>query len=97
LKDAGREDLKAKIQVHRNAKSVGAKIAHMEGEYKKAFGFVTNTGQGLMEDGQDVTEIVKKMCPHYYELDPIMGDRASMHPLELFETEGEYVILHCFS
>jgi hypothetical protein len=66
-------------------------------EYKKAFDFVTNTGQGLMEDGQDITEIVKKMCPCCYELDPIMGNTASTYPVELFESEGEYVILHCFS
>jgi hypothetical protein len=38
----------AGITVSRNAKAVGAKIARMEGEYKKAFDFVTNTGQGLM-------------------------------------------------
>jgi hypothetical protein len=59
----------------------------MEGEYKKAFDFVTNTGQGLMDEGKDVTEIVKKMCPYYYELDHIMGSRASTYPIELFESE----------
>ncbi len=69
-------------------KAVGAKIARMEEEYKKAFNFVTNTGQGLMEEEKDLTEIVKKMCPYYYELDPIMGNRASTKPLDLFESEG---------
>jgi hypothetical protein len=43
--------------------SLGAKIARMEGEYKEAFDFVNNTGQGLMDEGQDITEIVKKLCP----------------------------------
>jgi hypothetical protein len=61
----------------------------MEGEYKKAFNFVNDTGQGLMEEGKYITEIVKKMCPYFYELDPIMGNRASTHPLELFESEGK--------
>jgi hypothetical protein len=78
----------AGITVSRNAKAVGAKIARMEGEYKKAFDFVTNTGQGLMDEGKDITEIVKKMCPYYYELDPIMGSRASTRPLELFDSAG---------
>jgi hypothetical protein len=78
----------AGVTVARNAKAVGAKIARMEGEYKKAFDFVTNTGQGLIEEGKDITEIVKKMCPYYYELDPIMGNRASTKPLDLFEAEG---------
>jgi hypothetical protein len=76
------------ITVSRNAKAVGAKIAQMEGEYKNAFDFVTNTGQGLMNEGKDITEIVKKMCPYFYELDPIMGSRASTHPLELFDSAG---------
>jgi hypothetical protein len=44
--------LKAKIQVPRNAQTVGAKTAHMEGEYKKAFDFVTDTGQDLMEESK---------------------------------------------
>jgi hypothetical protein len=33
----------------------------MESEYKNAHDFVTNTGQGLMDEGKDITEIVKKM------------------------------------
>jgi hypothetical protein len=64
------------VTVSKNAKAVGAKITQMEGEFKKAFDFVTNTGQGLMKEGKDKTEVIKKMCPYYYELDPIMGNRA---------------------
>jgi hypothetical protein len=30
-----------------------------------------------MEKRNDITEIVKKMCPYYYDLDPIMGTRVS--------------------
>jgi hypothetical protein len=73
--------VQAGITVPRNAKVVGAKIARMEGEYKKAFDFVTNRGQVLMNKGKDVTEIVKKMCPYYYELDPKMGSRAFTCPI----------------
>ena len=80
---------KAGITVARNARAVGAKIARMESEYKNAHDFVNNTGQGLMDEGKDITEIVKKMCSYYYMLDPIMGNRASTKPLELFESEGK--------
>jgi hypothetical protein len=80
---------KAGITVTRNARAVGAKIARMESEYKNAHDFVTNTGQGLMDEGKDITEIMKKMCSYYYVLDPIMGNRASTIPLELFESEGK--------
>ena len=80
---------KSGITVSRNDKSVGAKISRMLGEYKKTFNFVNNTGKGLMEDGQDITDIMKKMCPYFYVLDPIMGSRASTLPLGLFESEGD--------
>jgi hypothetical protein len=78
----------AGITVSRNAKSVGAKTSRTEGEYKKAFDFVNNTGQGLMENGQDITDINKKMCPYFYELDPIMGSKVSTCTLDFFESEG---------
>ena len=70
----------------RNAKSVGAKLGRMEADYKKAFDFVSNTGQGLMEEGKDITEYVKKLCPFYYVLDPIMASRASTKPLAMFDS-----------
>ena len=81
----------AGITVARNAKAVGAKITRMEADYKKAFDFVSNTGQGLMDEGKDITEYVKKLCPYYYELDPIMASRASTKPLSMFESEGDIV------
>ncbi len=81
IKEAG-------ITVDGNPKSVGAKLQRMEAEYKRANDFVVNTGQGLLEEGKDITQYVKKLCPFYYELHPIMADRASMIPLALFESEG---------
>ncbi len=63
----------------------------MEADYKKAFDFVTNTGQGLMDEGKDITEYVKKLCPYYYELDPIKASRASTKPLSMFESEGDII------
>ena len=81
IKDAG-------VKVDRNPKSVGAKLQRMEAEYKRANDFVMNTGQGLLEEGKDITQYVKKLCPFYYELHPIMADRASTTPLASFESEG---------
>jgi hypothetical protein len=55
----------------------------MEANYKKAFDFVSNTVQGLMEEGKDITKYVKKLCPFYYVLDPVMTSRASTKPLAM--------------
>jgi hypothetical protein len=60
----------------------------MEAEYKMANDFVMNAGQGLLEEGKYITQYVKKLCPFYYELHPIMADRASTKPLASFESEG---------
>jgi hypothetical protein len=76
----------AGITVARNAKSVGAKLERLEANYKKAFDFVSNTGQGLMEEGKDITEYAKKLCPFYYMLDPVMAGRASTKPLAMFDS-----------
>jgi hypothetical protein len=35
----------------------------MDSEYRTVNDFVSNTGQGLIEEGQDITEIVKKNSP----------------------------------
>jgi len=77
----------AGITVPQNAKAVGFKSGGMEAEYRTAHDFVHNTGQGLMDEGQDITDIVKKMCPFFYLLDPIMGNRASTRWLTLFDSE----------
>jgi hypothetical protein len=78
----------AGITVDRNPKSVGAKLQRMEAEYKCANDFVMNTGQGLLEEGKDITQYVKKLCPYYYVLHPVMADRASTKPVASFESEG---------
>jgi hypothetical protein len=58
----------------------------MEADYKKAYDFVSNTGQGLMEEGKNITEHVKKLGPFYYVLDPVMASRASTKPLAMFDS-----------
>jgi hypothetical protein len=71
----------------------------MESEYKKAHDFVTNTGQGLMDEGNDTTKIVKKMCSYYYVLDlimPIMGSRASTKPLEFLNLKVSHFLFFAY-
>jgi hypothetical protein len=59
----------------------------MEAEYKTVFDFVTNIGQGLMDGGKGITAYVKKLCPYYYLLLPMMADHASMKASANFESE----------
>ncbi len=78
---------KAGITITRNVRADAAKNARMEYEYKNAHDFVNNTGQGLMDEGKDVTEIVFKKFNCV--LDPNMENWASRQPLELIESEGK--------
>ncbi len=76
----------AGITVSRNVKSVREKLARMEADYKKVYDFVSNTGQRLMEEGKDITKYVKKLCPFYYILDPLMASKASTKSLAMFDS-----------
>jgi hypothetical protein len=51
------------ITVDQNPQSVGAKLQGMEAEYKRANNFEINTGQGLLDEGKDITEYVKICVP----------------------------------
>ena len=73
------------ILVERSAVSVGSKIIRMEAMYKEASDWLSQTGQGVLAEGGDVTDAVKKRCPFFYIIDPIMCDRASIKPLALSE------------
>jgi hypothetical protein len=42
-------------------------------------------GQGVLAEGGHVTHAMKKRCPFFYIIDPIMCDRASSKPLALSE------------
>jgi len=71
------------ILVERSAVSVGSKIIRMEAMYKDAADWLAQTGQGVLAEGGDVTDAVKKRCPFFYIIDPIMRDRPSIKPLAL--------------
>jgi hypothetical protein len=60
----------------------------MEAEYKRTNNFVMNTGHSLLEEGKDITKCIKKLCPYYYVLHPVMADCASTKPIASFESEG---------
>lgn len=74
----------AGIKVKRDPKSIVSKISAIEQSYKDARNWADNTGQGVLEedDGeQKFWDKVKKDCPYFEELDPILKDRASVKPL----------------
>jgi len=56
------------------------KIKYLEDTFRKAHDFAnTETGAGLMEKGT-FKEEVEKMCPFYYDLLDVMGDRSAARP-----------------
>mmetsp|Transcript_3947 Transcript_3947/g.7586 ORF Transcript_3947/g.7586 Transcript_3947/m.7586 type:complete len:324 (-) Transcript_3947:308-1279(-) len=72
----------AKVKVHRDAKQVANKIAHIEKSFRCAHDFANSeTGQGLKESDCGVFEdAVRKKCPFYHDILDIFGDRASAKP-----------------
>jgi hypothetical protein len=77
---------KAGVVVERDAKQVINKIQHLERQFRDAYDFCnTETGQGLQEnDPQGFDDAVRKICPYYFDLEDIFGDRASTQPKVLF-------------
>jgi acylphosphatase len=61
----------------------------MEMDLKKAHNFVHNTGSRLMSHSQNITDAVRKIFPYYYELEEVMGSRASMGCIDLFDGEDD--------
>jgi hypothetical protein len=70
------------VLIRRDAKGVKNKIDYIIGMFNKAHDFATNTGAGMKETDEGTFEsAVKKICPYYFELLPIIGDRASARPM----------------
>ena len=65
------------ITTTRTSKDVLQKISNMEHLYKQATDFLDGTGAGITCE-QSLQEAVKKICPYYYELAPIMSDGPSI-------------------
>jgi hypothetical protein len=71
---------KENVRVTRDAKQVLNKTKHLEDTFCRAFDFSnTETGAGLMTEGT-FDEEVQKICPFYFDLLPVMGDRSSAKP-----------------
>jgi hypothetical protein len=69
---------------YRSPKDVCCKISRLQSQYKTAYDWKNCTGQGLMEGGSDIETIntyLRKLCPYFDELNPIMEDKASTKPL----------------
>jgi hypothetical protein len=80
------EEIKKKgIIVERTAHHVGMKINKMEAEYRKTNDWINQTGQGIIDEGGDITDIVNKRCSYFYLLEPIMADRPGTNPLMVSE------------
>jgi hypothetical protein len=66
----------------RNGKQVQSKIEHLEKQFKIASDFAQGqTGAGLVEtDKAGFDDAIRDRCPLYFDLLPIMGDRAMSRP-----------------
>ena len=69
-----------KIGVPRLGKDVENKIQNLEAQYKKASDWKGATGAGISDPGK-VEEYLRKLCPYYFELQPIMESRHTTRPL----------------
>jgi len=69
--------------VNRTGENVKSKIVHMEGDFRKTHKWSTGeTGAGILErDGETKwKDALTNMFEYYFDLLPIMGDRASSQP-----------------
>jgi len=69
------------IIVERTPHQIGIKLCKMEGEYKKASDWLNGSGQGLLDEGGDIEDKVRKICPFYYDIEAVMKDRPNVNPL----------------
>jgi hypothetical protein len=51
----------------------------------KTYDWVKQTGQGILDEGGDIQDIVLKKCPYYYMLEAVMANCPGMDPLDLFQ------------
>jgi hypothetical protein len=76
-------DMTRQTNSKRTARNVKSKIEQIERSFKKAHKFATSeTGVGLMEQhgNNSFQQMVRDICPYYYELVDIMADRAGVKP-----------------
>jgi hypothetical protein len=73
----------AGVTCRRDDKQVLNKISHIQKSFREMHDWAYNTtGQGLKEEDEDKWEAtIRRRCPHFYDLLPIMGERASASPV----------------
>ena len=64
------------VGVDRSIDSIRKKIGDLEAQHHTATDWLSKTGQGVTCE-KTLREVVLKMCPHFYELDPVFGSRPS--------------------
>lgn len=72
----------------KKAKDVENKISRLERQFRDATDWANNTGQGV-ENAGDFHAAVKKRCPLFDELEPIMGDRPNAKALASNESTDD--------
>ncbi len=72
----------AGVRVKRDAHNIMGKITHLEQSYHAANDWANNTGVGIHEQDEGTfRNAVIKHCKYFFELEPIMKDRASAKAL----------------
>ena len=67
------------VRIRRHPKDILSKIQHLEKTFKDASDWINNTGQGVANEEQ-FDAYVKKLCPYYDDLKPIMEDITGSRP-----------------
>jgi len=68
------------MKTNRSPRDVSMKVYEIETKYKKAKDFLSGTGAGILTE-VSLKKEVEKICPYYYMLESVFGDRASFVPL----------------
>lgn len=79
--------IKEKVGVICTSKDVRSKIESIERDFRAASDWLGQTGAGL-ESGA-IKEYINRICPLYYQLEPVMKDRATTKPLYALGTALE--------
>ena len=70
-----------------------SKITSIENEFRNAADWMENTGQGVEQGGLDWRGAILKRSPYFFELEEVIGEKASTKPLmtsdKLFDLDEE--------
>jgi hypothetical protein len=75
------------VMTARMPKDVMSKSLALEASFRATSDWLNNTGQGVQNE-TDLRAAILQKCPTFYELQPIMDDSPSTHPLLLNTQSG---------